>query len=349
MKKFELMQHDNVACIKKRLSMYDEELYIMLQQMSVPGIPEIHEIYRDGSSLIVIEEYLPYPTLADQLSEFSRLPDDQTLDIVLQLCSIMQMLHKAQPPIIHRDIKPSNVLLSPEGTAYLIDFDAAKTYDDSKNRDTILMGTADYAAPEQFGFSQSNARTDIYAVGVLLNVLVTGKTPHEELHQGRFTKVIKKCTEINPVKRFRSMTQLHSVLEGLQIRIGKPQYDGITDDICCKSCDTKRSFRSWLPPGFRTLSPWKMMLACIGYGVIIWLGMIQSVDAETTTHILFNRLCATVTLLMPILIIGNYRGIGDKLPLARSVFTVLHVIGSILWSVVFMLALLILCVLIDMI
>lgn len=344
-----LVQHSDMTCVKKQLSVYDEELYLKLQQMSVPGIPQIYQVTKEDDRLIVIEEYIGYPTLADQLSEFSRLPDDQALDIALQICRILKRLHGAIPPIIHRDIKPSNVLLSPRGEVYLIDFDAAKTYDSSKNRDTVLMGTADYAAPEQFGFRQSDARTDIYGIGVLLNVLVTGCTPQERMHQGRFTKVISKCTAIDPSKRFRSVRQLYAVLEGLQRRVGKPEYVSTDHGRSKKRIFASDGLRSWLPPGFRSLTPWKMVLACIGYGVILWLGLIQSVDVETTAHIIFNRLCATATLLMPVFMIGNYRGISEKLPISRSVFTVVHIIGSILWSIVFMIALLILCVVVDMI
>lgn len=344
-----LVQYEGKTCVKKQLSVYDEQLYLMLKKMSIHGIPAIYDVSVEEDRLIVVEEYLKYPTLADLLSEFSRFPDDQALDIVLQLCSIMRKLHKMTPPIIHRDIKPSNILLSPGGEVYLIDFDAAKIYDRSKTRDTVLMGTADFAAPEQFGFSQSDARTDIYGLGILLNVLVTGKTPQEEMHRGIFTKVIKKCTAIDPSKRFQTMGQLYAVLETLQVRIGKPTYENVGRiDKEISNADAKK-LKTWLPPGFRTLNPLKMLLAVIGYGVILWLGMIQSVDVDTTAHILFNRICATLTLLTPVLIIGNYRGISDKLPMARSVYMTVHVIGSIIWSIIFMITLLVLCVAVDMI
>lgn len=335
----------NKLYIKKQLSIYDEKLYFMLQKMAVPGIPAIHHILRDEEKLIVIEDYLNLPTLADILSEHSRFPLDQALDIALQLCRIMQVLHSASPAIIHRDLKPSNVLLAPDGQVFLIDFNAAKTYDSGKSRDTILMGTADYAAPEQFGFSQSDARTDIYGLGVLLNVMLTGSLPKDKLHDGIFTKVIAKCTAMDPSDRFSSMAQLYSVLEGLQRRIGKPEY-GMPRKPARQP--QPRGLKSWLPPGFRTFKPWKMLLASIGYATILWLGLLQSVDVETTIHIIFNKLCATISLLLPIFFLGNYRGLSDKFPISNSYIPAIRILGGLIWSAIFAFALILLCVLLDM-
>lgn len=241
---------------------------------------------------------------------------------------------------------PHIQLIIPDGSVFLIDFDAAKTYDSSKNCDTVLMGTADYAAPEQFGFRQSDARTDIYGLGVLLNVMLTGHLPKEAFHDGILTKVIIKCTAMDPSDRFISMNQLSGVLESLQRRVGAPEYGLPRKPV---RYHKPRGWKTWLPPGFRTMTPWKIILACIIYPSLLWIGLSQSVDVETTAHVLFNRICATVSLLIPIFFLGNYRGIADRFPISNSYIPVVRLLGVLLWSVLIIFALLIICVLLNLI
>ena len=147
------------------------------------------------------------------------------------------MLHNASPSIIHRDIKPENIIIAPNNKVYLIDFNAAKRFNPDKNYDTVLMETVEYAAPEQFGFSPSDIQTDIYALGVLLNVMLTGCFPREKLYDGKLSTVILKCISIDPSKRFRSVTRLSDSLSHGRVPFW------------------------FLPPGFRTRTPWKMITA----------------------------------------------------------------------------------------
>ena len=100
------------------------------------------------------------------------------------------------PPIIHRDITPFNILITSSLDVSLIDFNASKQFKKNKKKDTLLMGTQNYAAPEQFGFFQSDARTDIYALANLLNIMLTGFTPGAFLYQGTLSKVISKATSM---------------------------------------------------------------------------------------------------------------------------------------------------------
>ena len=109
------------------------------------------------------------------------------------------------PPIIHRDIKASNIIISQEGTVTLLDMDAAKWYRDQSDRDTKLIGTYGYAAPEQYGFGASDERTDIYSIGVLLNVTLTGCLPSQKMAEGRIGAVIEKCVKLDPKERYASV------------------------------------------------------------------------------------------------------------------------------------------------
>lgn len=107
-------------------------------------------------------------------------------------------------PIIHRDIKPSNVMLTKSGEVVLLDMNVAKWYDSEEKEDTRLLGTKDYAAPEQagYGMKASSDKTDIYAVGILLNVMLTGKLPKEKPAQGKLWDIIERCISLDADTRY---------------------------------------------------------------------------------------------------------------------------------------------------
>ena len=135
-------------------------------------------------------------------------------DILCQVCDGLSALHGAG--IVHRDIKPENIMTDGSGGIKIIDYSISRLVKPSKRRDTELLGTAGYASPEQFGFSQTNARADIYSCGVLLNYLLTGgKLPLEEEYGGPLGSVIRKCTEIDERNRFSSAEELkRAVIRG---------------------------------------------------------------------------------------------------------------------------------------
>lgn len=113
--------------------------------------------------------------------------------------------------IVHRDVKAENVILRGDQTV-LIDFDASRVFKDEISRDTQVLGTTGYAAPEQYGIAQTDQRADIYALGVLLNILLTGRHPSKELAGGRLGRVVQKCTMVNPKKRFKNVLFLMEAL-----------------------------------------------------------------------------------------------------------------------------------------
>ena len=126
-------------------------------------------------------------------------------EILRQLCQALWTLHGMN--IVHRDIKPENIML--EGKrAVLIDFDAARCYKSGCGTDTQVLGTTGYASPEQYGFSQTDGRTDIYALGVVLNIMLTGQHPSSKLAPGRLGRIVQHCTMMAPEKRYQSVRHL---------------------------------------------------------------------------------------------------------------------------------------------
>ncbi len=162
--------------VKKLLDTYDRSVYDYLIDNPIEGMPRIKSLYESKNCLIVLEEYIRGCTVDRILSE-GVVSEDDTIDIIISLCTILDLLHNQPTPIVHRDIKPSNVIITSDNEVYLLDVNVAKFFDSSRNDDTRYLGTEYYAAPEQvgFGFTASNPRSDIYALGVLMNVMITDR------------------------------------------------------------------------------------------------------------------------------------------------------------------------------
>ena len=180
------------------------EVYRKLLDCSCPCLPLIYEAAeRDGEN-IVIEEYIQGDTL-DFLLQGALCSPAETRQIVRQLCQALWVLHSMAA--VHRDIKPENVILRGED-AVLIDFDAARLHKEGNTTDTQVLGTTGFAAPEQYGLSQSDLRTDIYSLGILINVMLTGEHPSRKQAEGKLGRVVERCTHVNPEKRYKNVLRL---------------------------------------------------------------------------------------------------------------------------------------------
>lgn len=193
-------------------------VYESLRQCHSRHVAQILAIFDGGDQLTVIEEYINGRDLHTVISEDGPLPLTEALVCAVQLCDGLQTMHRLATPVIHRDIKPSNIMLTGDGIIKIIDFDAARIYK-GEGADTTHLGTAGHSAPEQYGFGESGERADIYAVGVLLNEMLTGKLPGEERYQGQIGRVIRKCTELDPRRRYRNIRQLRRKLNRAHQRL----------------------------------------------------------------------------------------------------------------------------------
>ena len=149
------------------------EVYQKLLGCSCPNLPKVFEVVQSGAENIVLEEYIEGDTLSFLL-QGSLFTPDETRTIIKKICSALWALHTMGA--VHRDIKPDNIIMR-GSDAILIDFDAARLHKPEHETDTQILGTTGFAAPEQYGMSQSDIRTDIYALGILINVMLTGEHP----------------------------------------------------------------------------------------------------------------------------------------------------------------------------
>lgn len=295
--------------VRKETSAQSKTVYETLQKKSFAGIPHIYECVEDGNDLIVIEEYINGTNLASFLEENGSMSEKAAISLVLQLCNILSPLHENDPMIIHRDIKPSNIMRMDDGSIYLLDFDASKFHEENKSRDTVLMGTAGYAAPEQYGFAQSDGRTDIYSLGVLLRDLM-GSEPQAS---PECQKVIDKCTAMDPEDRFADVNKLEKALLGAASE---------------KSAPKKGYEDSFLPPGFRTKRPGRMIAGGLWYAFIIYAALMPINPKDGLTRL--DYVSMAISLLLSTFIIGNYRGMSSNVPLLKSKTKWKRILGGVI-------------------
>lgn len=371
--------------VKKVLTNFNEDIYKRLMEYNFPGIPKIELCIRDDDKLILIEEYIHGETLEKRLSR-KLFTENETASLILSLCNILMKLHFLTPPIIHRDIKPTNIIISSDNILRLIDYNAARHTNKNSNKDTMFMGTEAFAAPEQFGFGQSDARTDIYALGVLANYCLTGKSSKDYLYNdGPMSDIIKKCTKLNPEERYSNVNELINSLRlinpgvfpsqssgssqsfgtsqgiGLSQGSGSSQSSGSSqgsggkkatgaDVTDSSSCDNTRiSWRQYLPVGFRSGKLLNIVVAILGYALLIWLcssiviSSGENKDTPVTGAVLYiTRILIFLMFFVAILMAGNYLNILNNLPFygKHKVLDILirTVAGILGFSVVFLFA-----------
>ena len=178
-----------------------------LKTIVFPNLPEVYDtlLLEDGE--IVLEEALKGRTL-DKLLAVRTLSYREARDILSSIADALTVIHSAG--FVHRDIKPKNIMFTDDGLVKLIDFDASRKARD--NDDTVRLGTAGFAAPEQY-VGASDQRADIFALGVLLNVMLTGRHPSEMLPENRHARrIIEKATSMNPEQRFASAEEFKRAL-----------------------------------------------------------------------------------------------------------------------------------------
>ena len=184
------------------------EVYRRLLPVLCPHLPQIMEAAEQDGQTAVLEEYVQGDTLAELLMG-ARLTEREARQVTMQLCQALHVLHSMGA--VHRDVKPENVILR-GSDAVLIDFDAARIYKDESESDTQVLGTTGFAAPEQYGIFQSDERADIFSLGVLLNIMLTGKHPSREMTAGKMGRIVRKCTMTAPEQRYQSARALMEVL-----------------------------------------------------------------------------------------------------------------------------------------
>lgn len=344
-------RRNSELCVKKTLDIYSRDVYEQLASVRIEGVPAVKECVADDGKLIVVEEYVQGRSLKQVLDEHGLLNEEQAYEIAVQLVDILVRLHQLEPAIVHRDIKPSNIIIEKNGHVNLIDFNAARHVNADKNEDTRMLGTVYFAAPEQFGFGQSDERTDIYGLGATINYIMTGDKPGAGIAECRFSDILKKCLMVDAKDRYQSAEELRGVLDMLNYNAhtqdnGKDRtaFGGDNVALIVRVCenikfvfvnwyrksqiskgDVNSSWRKYLLPGFRSLNIISCIAALIWYAVIVMLtfGLTVS-DSKTGTpeaggKLIIYKIAAFIIMLVQTLWFGNYLDVRRKLPGMKKV------------------------------
>jgi len=238
-KTVEILKEDIFGKTEKVLSDNDGKIYIRkyvnndairdwseLTNLSHPGLAQIYDYYFLADRQVVIQEYIKGVPLSNIIKLSGRMTANKALVMILQLCDIVVYLHSQKPyAIIHRDIKPENIIISENGLVKLIDFGVARRYKSDQVNDTMHFGTPGYAPPEQYGFGQTDERSDIYAIGMTLFHIFTGKPPERGRNISFFNedvpetlqRIIIRATEFDPQNRYRTAEQMKEELQKVDI------------------------------------------------------------------------------------------------------------------------------------
>ena len=190
----------------------------ILKELDHPCLPKYIDEYTSDDMRCVVREYISGTPLDAYVAEHT-LSRQEILHIGQQLCDVLAYLHSHTPPIIHRDLKPQNVIVDENKNLKLIDFGISRIYDETAEQDTAAFGTKHFAAPEQYGFSQTDCRADIFSLGVLLGWLCTGEVKLKNILDGvedrQLKRVIRKCAAFAPASRYSSAEKVKRKLRGL--------------------------------------------------------------------------------------------------------------------------------------
>lgn len=185
----------------------------------VSRLPHVRELYRLPDALVAVYDYVEGPTLRELVRERGPLAPGCAVALARQLCQALAPLHAAG--VVHRDIAPGNVVVAADG-AHLIDLGIARMRVDGASHDTTRLGTWGFAAPEQYGFAQTDARSDVFSLGRVLAYALTAADPADAsfdsaaqespLVSPALRKVIKKATAFEPSSRYQSTGELERAL-----------------------------------------------------------------------------------------------------------------------------------------
>ncbi|MGV8119786.1 MAG: serine/threonine protein kinase [Candidatus Xenobiia bacterium LiM19] len=199
----------------------------LLKALNHPSLPKVVDVFGEGKKHYIVMEYVEGQNLQRKLKEKgSAFSFDEILPWMLQLLDILSYLHSLEPPVVFRDLKPSNIMITAGGRIKLIDFGIARLFSPEKVKDTYVMGTPGFSAPEQYGRAQTDPRSDIYALGATIFYLLTGDDPEQYVFKdfppldrsaaqvpSWFSAAVMRCLERKPEKRFQTALEVKHKLE----------------------------------------------------------------------------------------------------------------------------------------
>lgn len=204
---------------EKRTELLRDE-YRILKELNAEYFPKPFLFFEEEGKAYLLREYVEGRTLLEISEERELFAEREAAAVVEQVCEMISYLHMQKEPVIYRDLKPQNIIQKNNGKFCLIDMDTARIYKETEGNDTVCLGTRETASPEQYGFMQTDERTDIYGLGMLLLFLTTGRYRKDTEAFSKLSapakRVIRKCTEFNPSDRYPNVRALQKALRAVK-------------------------------------------------------------------------------------------------------------------------------------
>jgi len=220
-----------------------------------------------------------------KLMELGQLSPEEALRIVPQLCEALRYAHMRG--VVHRDVKPENILIDLDGNVRIADFGLTRILQDPDDaaaltRTSQILGTPHYMAPEQWRSGQVDHRADIYALGVVLYEMLTGKLPlgdfpppsSSEGVPPRLDAIVRRALAQDPERRFQQVEEMESALQDEGADAGDGS-DAATDAANATSRARTRSISRWT---IAALSTAAVSLPYLAIAAALW------VDPSTHLH-----------------------------------------------------------------
>lgn len=290
---------------------YNREVTI-LSRLKHESLPCIHDTFTDSDHWDVVMDYINGETLEETLKKVhsGRLHLKQVIDIGLALCDVLSYLHSQHPPIIFRDVKPANIMMTRTGNLYLIDFGIARQYRPGQGKDTGALGSPGYAAPEQYGKTQTTPQTDIYGLGATLQTLLTGQEPMDIALNGISAQhplpkdvqsLIDRMLERDPAQRPQNMEQVKQHLLEAKNNL-------VREKVRQRVSSTRLFLKE-------ALGGYTIALLLGALTIFLLFGIVSGLDASPFW---LPYLLSDLLAICSWLAVGLYRGIKEASPLHRA-------------------------------
>ena len=298
-----------------------------LKDIDHPKIAKVIAFCETENYYYVLKSFITGKSLTTYVKEMNFLNSEQVKDFLSQIAEVLKYLHSPSRNIVYRDIKPDNMVISPDGQLYFIDIETIRIIKDNQNSDTIHIASEGYTAPEQYGYSQTDRRSDIYALGASLYFMLTGRAPNaineNNLNQKikkldkPWPRILSKCLAFNPNKRYQTIEEL------------------------MKELDTR--WLGWKPIFFKSLK----ILGLVIFAFVLWISFAYDLSTSESSIINHNELQVIEplekTTNLPMKIHGNntdnkdllipyykynFKGNVDQLPLVDGTYPIYVMISN---------------------
>lgn len=204
------------------------EIMKKMADRKLSGIPKAYRIFEENGEVYLVREYIEGMSLAQMVLQKGGISEAEICRISRKICQTAEQFQNPDEPMIHRDIKPENIVVTPGGEVVFIDFGTMRSYKKDGSRDTFVVGTRGTAAPEQYGYTQTDQRTDVYAIGQTMLYMVSESYEKNQLSEcavsRRMKKIIEKACSFEPDKRYGDAAQLRRAVEKCQANNRKKVY-----------------------------------------------------------------------------------------------------------------------------